>query len=64
MTSPNDGHFPTGSSILRHVHSQRAVGLLYGQRALMIGALNPIAATWPRDPHHRLLDGTRGVDRR
>ena len=43
MTSPNDGHFPTGSSILRHVHSQRAVGLLYGQRALMIGALNPIA---------------------
>lgn len=43
MTSSNDGYFPHGSSILHHVHSQRAVGLLYGQRALMIGALNPIA---------------------
>ena len=38
-----EGYFPPGSSLLRHVHSQRAVGLLYGQRALMIGALNPLA---------------------
>jgi uncharacterized protein (DUF2236 family) len=37
-----DGYFPEGS-ILRRVHSQRAVGLFYGQRALMIGALNPLA---------------------
>jgi uncharacterized protein (DUF2236 family) len=37
-----DGYFPQGS-ILRRVHSERAVGLLYGQRALMIGALNPLA---------------------
>ena len=29
--------------MLRRVHSQRAVGLFYGQRALMIGALNPRA---------------------
>jgi uncharacterized protein (DUF2236 family) len=43
MTSPDAGYFPSGSSILRHVQAQRAVGLLYGQRALMIGALNPIA---------------------
>lgn len=37
------GYFPRGRSILHHVQAQRAVGLLYGQRALMIGALNPIA---------------------
>jgi uncharacterized protein (DUF2236 family) len=38
----SDGYFPAGS-ILRRVHSERAVGLFYGQRALMIGALNPLA---------------------
>jgi uncharacterized protein (DUF2236 family) len=38
----SDGYFPEGS-ILRRVHSERAVGLFYGQRALMIGALNPLA---------------------
>jgi hypothetical protein len=38
-----DGYFPEGSSILRRVHSERAVGLFYGQRALMIGALKPLA---------------------
>jgi len=43
MTNASDGYFPGGSSILNHVHAQRAVGLLYGQRALMIGGLNPIA---------------------
>jgi uncharacterized protein (DUF2236 family) len=37
------GYFPEGQSILRRVHSERAVGLFYGQRALMIGALNPLA---------------------
>jgi uncharacterized protein (DUF2236 family) len=36
------GHFPPGRSLLRRVHSERAVGLFYGQRALMIGALNPL----------------------
>jgi uncharacterized protein (DUF2236 family) len=38
----DDGYFPEGS-ILRRIHSERAVGLFYGQRALMIGALNPLA---------------------
>src|SRR5919197_3009797 len=38
----SEGYFPEGS-ILRRVHSERAVGLFYGQRALMIGALNPLA---------------------
>lgn len=36
------GYFPRGSSMLRRVHEQRAVGLLYGQRALCIGALMPL----------------------
>ena len=40
---PDEGYFPEGRSILRRVHSERAVGLFYGQRALMIGALNPLA---------------------
>jgi uncharacterized protein (DUF2236 family) len=39
----DEGYFPEGRSILRRVHSERAVGLFYGQRALMIGALNPRA---------------------
>lgn len=42
-TVGDEGYFPEGHSILRRVHSERAVGLFYGQRALMIGALNPLA---------------------
>jgi uncharacterized protein (DUF2236 family) len=38
----DDGYFPRGSSVLRRVHKERAVGLLYGQRALGIGALAPL----------------------
>lgn len=38
----DEGYFPAGRSILRRVHEERAVGLFYGQRALMIGALNPV----------------------
>jgi uncharacterized protein (DUF2236 family) len=43
-----EGYFPRGRSMLRRVHSERAVGLLYGQRGLAIGALNPRAfvGTW------------------
>lgn len=36
------GYFPAGGSVLRMVHSERAVGLNYGQRALMIGAAHPV----------------------
>jgi uncharacterized protein (DUF2236 family) len=35
------GYFPRGESVLRRVQGERAVGLLYGQRALLIGALDP-----------------------
>lgn len=37
-----DGYFPRGSSILRMVHEERAVGLTYGQRALCVGAVKPL----------------------
>lgn len=36
------GYFPVSSSVLRRVHSERAVGLNYGQRALMLGAAHPV----------------------
>jgi len=36
------GYFARGSSVLRRVHEERAVGLFYGQRALCIGALHPL----------------------
>jgi uncharacterized protein (DUF2236 family) len=36
-----DGYFPRATSLLRRVHEERLVGLLYGQRALCIGALSP-----------------------
>lgn len=37
-----DGYFPRGTSILRRIHEERAVGLFFGQRALCIGALAPL----------------------
>jgi uncharacterized protein (DUF2236 family) len=43
MSERNDnGYFPRGSSMLRQVHEEHVVGLLYGQRALCIGALAPL----------------------
>lgn len=38
----DEGYFPRGRSMLRQVHEERAVGLLYGQRALAIGAIMPL----------------------
>lgn len=38
-------YFPPGHSLARRVHGDRAVGLLYGQRALLIGALEPLTYT-------------------
>jgi len=40
-----DYYFPPGRSMARRVHGDRAVGLLYGQRALLIGALEPLTYT-------------------
>jgi uncharacterized protein (DUF2236 family) len=39
------GYFPSGESVLRRVHGERAVGLLYGQRALLMQATHPVAFT-------------------
>jgi uncharacterized protein (DUF2236 family) len=39
------GYFPAGESMLRRVHGERAVGLLYGQRALLMQATDPLAFT-------------------
>jgi uncharacterized protein (DUF2236 family) len=40
--SQDDGYFPRGSSVLRMVHEEKAVGLMYGQRALCVGAVKPL----------------------
>ncbi len=40
-----DHYFLPGRSIARMVHGERSVGLLYGQRALLIGALEPLTYT-------------------
>jgi uncharacterized protein (DUF2236 family) len=45
MAVADDHYFPPGRSVLRRVHGERAVGLLYGQRALLIGALDPLTYT-------------------
>lgn len=42
MSGADSGYFPEGESVLREVHRERVVGLLYGQRALAIGALAPL----------------------
>jgi uncharacterized protein (DUF2236 family) len=42
VPSMSEGYFPRGHSMLRRVHDERAVGLLYGQRALCIGAVKPL----------------------
>jgi uncharacterized protein (DUF2236 family) len=52
--SPDKGYFPRETSVLRRVHEQRAVGLLYGQRALAIGAINPLNFIGTRN-HTRAL---------
>jgi uncharacterized protein (DUF2236 family) len=43
--SDDTHYFPPGRSLARRVHGERAVGLLYGQRALLIGALEPLTYT-------------------
>lgn len=48
MVAPREDseyYFPPGRSMARRVHGDRAVGLLYGQRALLIGALEPLTYT-------------------
>ena len=51
----DSGYFPRGESVLRRVHEERAVGLLYGQRSLLLQATHPVAFTG-------LLASTSGTD--
>jgi uncharacterized protein (DUF2236 family) len=44
-SSDDTYYFPPGRSLARRVHGERSVGLLYGQRALLIGALEPLTYT-------------------
>jgi uncharacterized protein (DUF2236 family) len=44
-SKPDDGYFPRGRSVLRRVHGERAVGLHYGQRGLLVGATDPLTYT-------------------
>jgi uncharacterized protein (DUF2236 family) len=39
----DQGYFPRGRSVLRRVHGERAVGVVYGQRALLMQATDPLA---------------------
>lgn len=41
----SDYYFPPGRSIARRVHEERSVGVLYGPRALILGALEPLTYT-------------------
>jgi uncharacterized protein (DUF2236 family) len=58
MTSAPDSnyYFPPGKSVARQIHGERVVGALYGQRALLIGALEPLTYT-------ATILGTRFSDR-
>lgn len=38
----SNSYFPAETSVARRIHGERAVGILYGQRALLIGALDPL----------------------
>jgi uncharacterized protein (DUF2236 family) len=49
------GYFPSGESVLRRVHEERIVGVLYGQRALLLQAMHPVA-------FEGLISDTRGLD--
>ena len=47
-------YFPPGRSMARRVHGERSVGLLYGQRALLIGALLGLSVSLLQSPERRV----------
>ncbi len=51
----DDGYFQRGRSLLREVHEERAVGLMYGQRALCIGAIKPLNYVGTSEHTHNKL---------
>jgi uncharacterized protein (DUF2236 family) len=61
FAEPRDGHFPRGRSMLRRVHEERAVGLLYGQRALCVGAVKPLNYVGTSEHTHSKLNPFRRI---
>jgi uncharacterized protein (DUF2236 family) len=57
----DDGYFPRGRSLLRRVHEQKAVGLMYGQRALCIGAVKPLNYVGTSEHTHNKLTPFRRI---
>lgn len=55
MRPGDEGYFPRGGSVLRRVHGAKPVGLLYGQRALLLQATHPLAFAG-------LMANTSGLD--
>jgi uncharacterized protein (DUF2236 family) len=51
----DEGYFPRSESVLRRVHEERIVGVLYGQRALLLQAMHPVAFAG-------LIDTTKGLE--
>jgi len=66
----DQGYFPAGESVLRRVHEERIVGLLYGQRALLMQATHPLAfagllqdSTGADMPFKRLVSTAKTMER-
>jgi uncharacterized protein (DUF2236 family) len=57
----DDGYFPRASSILRMVHEEKAVGLMYGQRALCVGAVKPLNYVGTSEHTHNKLTPFRRI---
>jgi uncharacterized protein (DUF2236 family) len=49
-------YFPPGTSVARRIHEERVVGIFYGPRALLLGALDPLTYT-------ATMLGTKSTDR-
>jgi uncharacterized protein (DUF2236 family) len=56
-----EGYFPRGKSMLRRVHEEKAVGLMYGQRALCVGAAKPLNYVGTSEHTHNKLTPFRRI---
>jgi uncharacterized protein (DUF2236 family) len=57
----DEGYFPRGHSTLRMVHEEKAVGLMYGQRALCVGAIKPLNYVGTSEHTHNKLTPFRRI---
>lgn len=61
MAEMDDGYFPRKHSMLRRVHEHKAVGLMYGQRALCVGAVKPLNYVGTSEHTHNKLNPFRRI---